>query len=62
MQVKSLRAMVDKGAGSARLPLEAIHLQGTMGPLSQVEGLTRDLHNLLIRLDTSDWWTNHGRS
>ncbi|OCH93115.1 hypothetical protein OBBRIDRAFT_725379 [Obba rivulosa] len=54
--IQSLRALVDKGAGSTGVPLEDIRLQSAMGPLSQVEGLTRDLHNLLVRLDVSEWW------
>lgn len=57
-QIKGLRTMVDKGSGSACVPLEELHLQSMLGPLSQVESLTQDLHNLLVRLDVSEWWAH----
>ncbi|KAH9949631.1 Spc98 family-domain-containing protein [Amylocystis lapponica] len=56
--VKVLRALVDKGAGATRVRGEDVRLQAVAA--GQIEGVPGSLHNLLVRLDTAEWWAQAG--
>ncbi|GBE81235.1 hypothetical protein SCP_0309620 [Sparassis crispa] len=54
--VKVLKALVEKGSGPSRVLAEDVRLQAS--PLFQVEGVTGNLRNLLVRLDVAEWWSH----
>lgn len=55
-QVKVLKALVEKEADSSGLVLSEIPLHMMQGH-RRVSGTTANLHQLLLRLNMSDWWT-----
>lgn len=57
VQVKVLKALVEKEADSSGLVLSEIPLHMMQGH-RRVSGTTANLHQLLLRLNMSDWWTN----
>ncbi|KAI0674988.1 Spc98 family-domain-containing protein [Trametes maxima] len=54
--VKVLKALVEKEADSSGLVLSDIPLHMMQGH-KRVSGTTANLHQLLLRLNMSDWWT-----
>lgn len=59
LQVKVLKALVEKEADNAGLVLSDIPLH-TMQGARRVLGTTANLHQLLLRLNMSEWWTRKG--
>ena len=57
LQVRVLKALVEKEAGSGALVLSDIPLHTVQGP-RRVSGTTANLHQLLLRLNISDCWTH----
>ncbi|KAI0829680.1 Spc98 family-domain-containing protein [Trametes gibbosa] len=56
MFVKVLKALVEKEADSSGLVLSEIPLHMMQGH-RRISGTTANLHQLLLRLNMSDWWT-----
>ena len=56
MQVKVLKVLVEKEADGAGLVLSDIPLHMMQGA-RRVSGTTANLHQLLLRLNMSEWWT-----
>lgn len=54
-----LKALIDKGGISSRVPAEDVQLQVSADTLTlpQAVGVAADLYNLFVRLDASLWWT-----
>ena len=55
MQVKVLKVLVEKEADGAGLLLSDILLHMKQGAW-RVSGTTANLHQLLLRLNMSEWW------
>ena len=60
-QVKVLKALVEKEADSSGLVLSDIPLHMMQGR-NRISGTVANLHQLLLRLNLSDWWTKGRQS
>lgn len=61
MQVKVLKALVEKEADASGLVLSDIPLHMMQGH-RRISGTTANLHQLLLRLNMSNWWTRKDTS